>query len=167
MAEKKISWSAWGWLIVLLLMFAIPVLGVLLERVAVVSASLAPTFAGIVVGAVITLIALYLRRFSWWGTTSLAIAAISMILFHRQLGQFLVGLGIGAILTFFRQPLLKIAQRLVNAWSEASRKNSAAQDETANQTSADRSASGSHAPRRPGENPKATSASETTPDRAS
>ncbi|MEW4563576.1 hypothetical protein AB1K70_13670 [Bremerella sp. JC770] len=113
MAEKKVTWAAWGWLTLLVLMLVIPILGVAVDQASALGAFLVPLFFGTLLGASTLLAALYVKSFPWWWSIALAVWALMLILFHRQLGLLLVGGVLGCVLAVFRAPLLQAGQRLV------------------------------------------------------
>lgn len=113
MTEKKVSWAAWGWLTLLVLMLVIPILGIAIDQASVLGSFLFPAIVGIMLGASTFLAALYARNFPWWWSIALAVWALMLVFFHRQLGLLLTGGILGCILAFFRAPLLLSGQRMV------------------------------------------------------
>ncbi|QDU78002.1 hypothetical protein Pan97_50810 [Bremerella volcania] len=113
MADKKVSWAAWGWLTLLALMLVIPILGVAIDQASVLGSLLIPVIAGTVLGASTLLAALTIKNFPWWWSIALALWALMLVLFHRQLGLLLTGGVLGCILVVFRAPLLQASQRIV------------------------------------------------------
>ena len=113
MADKKVSWAAWGWLTLLLLMLFIPILGVAIDQASVLGSFLFPVMVGTILGASTLLAALYVKNFPWWWSIALAVWALMLVLFHRQLGLLLTGGVLGCVLAVFRAPLLQAGQRVV------------------------------------------------------
>ncbi len=113
MAEKKVSWAAWGWLTLLGLMLVIPIVGIALDQAAALGAFLFPVFAGTLVGAATLLAALYVKNFPWWWSIALAVWALVLVLFHRDLGLILIGAALGCLLVAFRAPIIRFGQRIV------------------------------------------------------
>lgn len=116
MAEKPLSWAAWGWIALLGLMLLVPLAGIVLGHVAAVAALLFPLLIGGLVGLGLTLAALFLRHYTWWGPASLVTVAVTAILFHRQLTVVLLGTLLGATLALLRRPLLRWGARAAQWW---------------------------------------------------
>jgi len=126
MADKKVSWAAWGWLTLLALMLVIPILGVALDQASVLGTLLFPIVIGALLGAATYLAALYAKNFPWWWSVALAVWALMLVFFHRQIGLLLIGGVLGCLLVVFRAPLLQVVQRLVRWYVR--RKNSESSD---------------------------------------
>lgn len=121
MADKKVSWAAWGWLTLLVLMLVIPILGVAIDQASALGTFLFPVMVGTMLGASTFLAALYIKNFPWWWSIALAVWALMLVLFHRQLGLLLTGGVLGCILILFRAPLLQLGQRIFR-WYRSRRK---------------------------------------------
>ncbi|WDI44816.1 hypothetical protein [Bremerella sp. P1] len=113
MADKKVSWAAWGWLTLLVLMLVIPILGVAIDQASVLGSLLFPLMVGTMLGASTLLAALYVKDFPWWWSIALVVWTLMLVLFHRQLGLLLTGGVLGCILVVFRSPLIQAGQRIV------------------------------------------------------
>lgn len=121
MADKKVSWAAWGWLTLLLLMLVIPILGVAIDQASALGSFLFPVLVGTMLGASTLLAALYIKNFPWWWSIALAVWAVMLVLFHRQMGLLLIGGVLGCILVVFRALLIQVGQRIVR-WYLSRRK---------------------------------------------
>lgn len=121
MADKKVSWAAWGWLTLLVLMLVIPILGVAIDQASILGSLLFPILIGTMLGASTLLAALYIKNFPWWWSIALAVWALMLVLFHRQLGLLLTGGVLGCILAVFRAALLQLGQRIFH-WYRSRRK---------------------------------------------
>ncbi|GAA4432193.1 hypothetical protein [Bremerella cremea] len=115
MADKQVSWAAWGWLTLLGLMLVIPILGVALDQAAVLGSLLFPLLAGTFLGTATLLAAIYIKSPPWWWTIALAAWTLTIVLFHRQLGLLITGAVLGCVIGFFREPIFQAARRCV-AW---------------------------------------------------
>lgn len=121
MADKKVSWAAWGWLTLLVLMLVIPILGVAIDQASVLGSLLFPVIVGTMLGAATLLAALYIKNFPWWWSIALAVWTLMLVFFHRQLGLLLTGGVLGCVLVVFRAPLIQTGQRIVR-WYLSRRK---------------------------------------------
>ncbi|MBA2114714.1 hypothetical protein [Bremerella alba] len=113
MADKKVSWAAWGWLTLLVLMLVIPILGVAIDQASALGSLLFPVIVGCMLGASTFLAALYVKNYPWWWSIALAVWTLMLVFFHRQLGLLLTGGVLGCVLVVFRTPLLQAGQRMV------------------------------------------------------
>ncbi|MBI1248538.1 hypothetical protein GC197_11950 [bacterium] len=114
MADKNVSWAAWGWLTLLGLMLFIPILGILIDHATAIGSLLFPLFTGMALGGATLLAAMYIKNIPWWWSVALAAWVILAILFHRQLGLLLFGGALGCAAAFFREPILRVCGKLVS-----------------------------------------------------
>lgn len=105
MTGRPVTWVAWAWLALLSLMLLIPLLGILIDQAAAITALMFPIFAGALLGAGSLLVALYLRKHAWALPATLGAWGLMLVFYHRQMGLVLVGGVLGVILAYFRGPL--------------------------------------------------------------
>ncbi|PQO31691.1 hypothetical protein [Blastopirellula marina] len=117
MARKSVTWVAWGWLTLLGLMLLIPLMGIIVDQATALSSLVFPIFTGAMLGAATLVAVVHLRKHPWSWSFVLALWALFLILFHRQLGLLLVGSLLGVGLIIFRTAVLGGIKRAF-AWGK-------------------------------------------------